>query len=191
MNEKNLNIRPRLATFLALLLLSVAIVGLWGQEPTTLERPPAVQAGEGQYEVSVDGSIAIQLPSEVFFDGPVVFQDLRSGNEMRRLEVRIAIENEVSVWKKRTYSGEYIWNGNPASQEPFETEYSQDDGRPSIALIFELYHKVNGEWIQESWSNSGTFMTLNHRIAGREPASLTLTDERILISVDTILELGR
>ncbi len=186
MNEKKLNIRTRLTVFLVLTMLLAGFMGLNEMEPR--EAPTRNTHAHGAYEVSVDGIIVIYVPAQTFFNSKVVFRDLRSGDELRKVKIKIGVDDDVNDWKQKAYSGKYDWEGTPKGERKYSQDYGAEEG-PDIAVIFELYRKVGDVWIQQSWTHKGSLITLREPLEGREPVSLTLTDERFFISVDTVLVL--
>ena len=131
--------------------------------------------------------LVVMLPAEVFFSNKVTFEDKRSGDVMRRVVIKIGVDDDVDDWKKRTYEGEYEWEGTPRGEKQYTQEFGTGVDRPFIATIYELYTKIDGDWVLDNWAQVGEeaeVFTLSGPYQDGEPASIVLTDDLFQISVD-------
>jgi len=124
--------------------------------------------------------LVVMLPAEVFFSNKVTFEDKRSGDVMRRVVIKIAVDETSTEWKKRTYEGEYDWEGSPKGEKQYTREFGTGVDRPFIATIYELYTKIDGAWVLDNWAEVGEeaeVFTLDGPYQEGEPASIVLTDD--------------
>ena len=131
--------------------------------------------------------LVVMLPAEVFFSNKATFEDQRSGDEDRKVIIKIAIDDDITEWKTKKYSGDYDWEGNPKGKKTYEEEFGSGEDRPFICTIYELYHKDNDVWIQDDWTQVGEeaqVFTLDGPYEEGEPASVVLGDDLVQISVD-------
>ncbi len=131
--------------------------------------------------------LVIMLPAEVFFSNKVTFEDKRSGDELRKVKIKIAVDDDATQWKQKTYSGDYDWEGNPRGEKKYTQEFGAGEDTPYIATIYELYHKVGDQWVQDDYAKVGEeamVFTLSGPYNDGEPASVILDDDLIQLSVD-------
>ena len=141
----------------------------------------------GSYYSDEYHPLVILLPSEVFFSNKVTFEDKRSGDDKRKVKIKISIDEKVKDWKEKKYSGEYDWEGNPKGEKKYTKEYGTGVDTPYIATIYELFHKVGGDWVQDDYAKVGEeaqVFTLSGPYKDGEPASVILDDDLIQLSVD-------
>lgn len=135
--------------------------------------------------------LVVMLPAEVFFSNKVTFEDKRSGNENRQVRIKISIDDTIKDWKEKKYSGEYDWEGNPKGEKRYTQDFGTGADTPYVATIYELYHKVDGVWVQDDYTKVGEqaqVFTLSGPYDGGEPASVILDDSLIHLSVDLGIE---
>ena len=131
--------------------------------------------------------LVILLPSEVFFSNKVTFEDKRSGDDKRKVKIKISIDENVKDWKEKKYSGDYDWEGNPKGEKKYNKEYGTGVDTPYIATIYELYHKLGRDWVQDDYTKVGEeaqVFTLDGPYVEGEPASVILDDDLIHVSLD-------
>lgn len=148
----------------------------------------------GSYYADEYHPLVVMLPAEVFFYNKVTFEDERSGNDRRRVVITIAIDEWEKEWRDKRYTGQYEWEGMPRGEKKYERNYgAEGHDRPFIATIWDLYTKVDGEWILEDWAGRtegqhADVFTVDGPVAPGEPASMTLTDDLIFISTDQAMD---
>ena len=147
----------------------------------------------GSYDDDQYHPVVVMLPAEVFFSNKVTFEDARSGNDHRRVVISIGIDQELHKWKKKTYTGQYDWQGKPKAKKIYDEDYGEAYDHPYIATVWDLYVEINDEWVKEDWNtrtegqHADVFTVSGPYVPG-EPASMTMTNDLIFVSTDSAID---